>query len=82
MHLKQNKNMANHLELKICWNLYAPELFINKCQVSRFNCRPLSYLLIHCMCSGGMCVFTLGSFCKNVCGMAPGLVDTSSGLDV
>lgn len=25
---------------------------------------------------------TLGSFCKNVCGTAPGLVETSSGLEV
>lgn len=25
---------------------------------------------------------TLGSFCKNVCGTAPGLAETSSGLEV
>ena len=32
-----------------------------------------------CVC---MHALTLGSFCKNVCGTAPGLADTSSGLDV
>lgn len=39
-----------------------------------------SGLLVH----GGWRVraLTLGSFCKNVCGTAPGLAETSSGLEV